>query len=93
MVAACVALIVAVGAYFAGRDAAVSNAAVAAERLDRVTAEAEAIRGEMTSQAIVDATQNQRLYQLEEQHRELMQRLGALVDVMWKDEIRRQERR
>lgn len=75
-----------------GRDEAVSHAAVDAKRLADVEGKAQATEIRMGERLIVDAVQDNRLDGLEKRQAEVLEKLGQLVDIMWKDEARRQGR-
>jgi len=79
--------------YVAGRDAAVERAAIDRKVLYENAETIEALRKQMAGRMEIDAVQNIRLDLMEKQHSELMARLNSLLDIMWKDEIRREGRR
>lgn len=67
----------------AGETAAVAQAAVDQKRLADVEARAQAASDRMGERIVVDAVQNTRIEALEEQHRQVIERLDKLVDVLW----------
>ena len=75
-----------------GREETVSHAAVDAKRLADVEGKATAVETKMGERIVVDAVQNTRLDNLEARQAEVLDKLGQLVDIMWKDEARRQGR-
>jgi hypothetical protein len=80
------------GGYLAGRDATVAEAAVDRKRLADVETKATAGADEIGRRVVADAVQDSRLAELERQHEELIRRLNALIDIMWKDQIAREKR-
>lgn len=79
--------------FVAGHDAEVTQAAVDRKMLIDNDAKVEALSERMGEHLATDAVQDSRLKLLEQQHSELMARLNSLLDIMWKDEIRREGRR
>jgi len=77
----------------AGRDLAVAQAAVDRKMLNDTSAQTRMLSEQMATQTGINIGQTVRLDQLERQHAELISRLNSLIDIMWKDEIRREGRR
>jgi len=87
------------GAYVAGRDAQITQSAQDHAMLMDTSSEADALGIRMSERIAVDASHQAQIDELRRQHQEVIgavqratDRVDQLLQILWKDELRRQGR-